>query len=140
MLYFKYLFISLFLAQCIYAKSSLAIIVSKDSTIETISKNNISKIFLAKTKKLPNGQKAITVELNNNTHKEFFYKQVTGKSLKRLKKYWATMIFTGKGQPPRKMESSSDIIEFVKKNINAIAYIPLEDVATNDIKTIMEIK
>lgn len=140
MLYFRYLFIFLLLAQYIYANSSLAVIVSKDSNIKTISKKNISNIFLAKTKKLPNGQKAITVELNENKYKEQFYKQIAGKSLKRLKKYWAALIFTGKGQPPKKMKNAFEIIEFVKTHTNAIAYIPTVDALSADIQIIMELK
>lgn len=140
MLYFRYLFISMLLAQAIFANSSLAIIVSKDSDIQKISKKDISKIFLSKTKNLPNGQKAITVELNDNKYKKIFYKQVSGKSLKRLKKYWATMIFTGKGQPPKKMSNSAELIEFVKNNVNAIAYLPMRDALSSDIRMIMELK
>lgn len=140
MLYFRYLFISLCLAQVIYANSNLAIIVSKNSTIKTITKKDISNIFLAKTKKLPNGQKAITVELGTNNYKEQFYKQISGKSLKRLKKYWATLIFTGKGQPPKKMKNTQKIIEFVKTNENAISYIPIKEALSVDIKIIMELK
>lgn len=140
MLYFKYLFLFLFLTQVAFANSNLAVIVSKDSAIEEISKKDISKIFLSKTKNLPNGQKAITVELNDNKYQKIFYKYVSGKSLKRLKKYWATMIFTGKGQPPRKMTNSAEIIEFVKNNVNAIAYIPMKDALSSDIRMIMELK
>lgn len=140
MSFFRYLFTSVLLTQAIVANSSLAVIVSKDSDIQKISKKDISKIFLSKTKNLPNGQKAITVELNDNKYKEFFYQKVSGKSLKRLKKYWATMIFTGKGQPPKKMTNSAEIIEFVKNNLNAIAYIPMKDALPSDIRMILELK
>jgi len=140
MLYFRYLLVSMFLAQTIFANSSLAVIVSKDSDIESISKKDISKIFLSKTKNLPNGEIAITVELNDNKYKEIFYEQISGKSLKRLKKYWATMIFTGKGQPPKKMSNTAELIEFVKNNTNAIAYIPMKDALSSDIRMIMELK
>jgi hypothetical protein len=125
--------------QVLFANTPLVVIVSKDSRIQTISKNDISNIFLSQTKELPNGQKAIPLELNNRSYKNFFYEQISSKTLKQLKKYWATVIFTGVGQPPKTMESSEEIIEFVKENTNAIAYIPKEDALQEEVHIVLEL-
>ena len=137
MLYFR-LFISLLFSINLYAVD-LAVIVSKDSNINNISKKELSKIFLAKTKRLPSGDRAIPVENTNKVYQSKFYKIVSNKNEKQLKKYWAKMIFTGRGQPPKKINSINEVIAFIQNNKNAISYIPF-DYVNNDLKIIMEIK
>lgn len=137
MLYFK-LLLSFIFGINLYA-NSLAVIVSKDSNINSISKKELSKIFLAKTKRLPSGEKSIVVENINKEYQSKFYKSICNKNEKQLKKYWAKMIFTGRAQPPKKIKSISELIVFVKSNKNAISYIPIEHI-NKDIKIIMEIK
>ncbi|KAB7887155.1 hypothetical protein [Poseidonibacter ostreae] len=136
-MYFKF-FMFLFFSINLNA-SSLAVIVSKDSSIENISKKELSKIFLSKTKKLPNGDKSLTLEYINKKYQSEFYKIVCNKNEKQLKKYWAKMIFTGRGQPPKKLKSIEELISFVQNNKNAISYIPTSHMNDN-LKIIMEIR
>lgn len=137
MLYFK-IFISILFSINLYA-NSLAVIVSTDSNINNISKKMLSKIFLAKTKVLPSGERAVLVENTNKDYQIKFYKAISNKNEKQLKKYWTKMIFTGRGQPPKKIESIKEIINFVQGNKNAISYIPYKDV-NSDLKILMRIK
>lgn len=137
MLYFK-LFL-LFLCSINLYANSLFVIVSKNSSINNITNKELSKIFLAKTKRLPNDERALIVEGTNKELQLKFYKEITNKNEKQLKKYWAKMIFTGRGQPPKKMDSIEELIEFVNTNKNAISYIPSSFV-NDDVKVILEIK
>lgn len=137
MLYSKILLVTLFCAN-LYAQS-LVVIVSKNSNINNITKKELSKIFLAKTKSLPNGDKSIVVEHPNKKNQAKFYKTISNKNEKQLKKYWAKMIFTGRGQPPKKIKSLNNLIQFVQDNNNAISYIPIKN-TNNNLKILMEIK
>lgn len=136
MLYSKFFFL-FFFSFNIYA-NSLVVIVSKDSSIQDITKKELSKTFLAKTKRLPSGEKSMVVESTNKRLQAKFYKTICNKNEKQLRKYWTKMIFTGRGQPPKKIKSIPELISFVKNNKNAISYIPFEDI-NNDVKVIMEI-
>lgn len=136
MLYSK-LFFLFFFSIHIYA-NSLVVIVSKDSNIQDITKKELSKIFLAKTKRLPSGDKSLVVESTNKEFQAKFYKTICNKNDKQLRKYWTKMIFTGRGQPPKKIKSIPELISFVKNNKNAISYIPFKDI-NSDIRVIMEI-
>lgn len=137
MLYSKF-FLYLFLSINIYAQN-LAVIVSKDSSITNIEKKELSKIFLAKTRTFQNNEKALAVESINKEYQTKFYKEVCNKNEKQLKKYWAKMIFTGRGQPPKKIKTFEELLIFIQNNKNAISYIPFEYVNSN-IKIVMEIK
>jgi len=136
-LYFKVL-ITIFLSLNLYA-NTLAVIVSQKSNINTISEKELSRIFLSKTKSFPNGQKSITIELNNEKYQSIFYKKISNKNLKQLKKYWLKMIFTGLAMPPKKVDTINELLIFIQTNPNAISYMPIE--YTNETtKIIMEIK
>lgn len=141
MLSFKLCFIAIILcAPILYANSHFSIIVSKQSNIQQMSNKDVSRVFLSKTKELPNGQKAITIEPNEKEYQELFYEKICGKTQKQIKRYWATVLFSGKGQPPKKMKKVEEIIEFVKNNNNAIAYVPTALLRSNDIKIVLELK
>lgn len=136
-MYFKVL-ITIFLSLNLYA-NTLAVIVSQKSNINTISEKELSRIFLSKTKSFPNGQKSITIELNNEKYQSIFYKKISNKNLKQLKKYWLKMIFTGLAMPPKKVDTINELLIFIQTNPNAISYMPIE--YTNETtKIIMEIK
>jgi len=119
---------------------NLSVIVSKESSLFTLSLNTLSKLFLSKTKSLPNGNQAVTLELDNKEYQSLFYQKVTHKNERQLKKYWTTMIFTGRGTPPKQMKTISDVVRYVKENTNAIAYIPSSDIIDDKIIVLMEIK
>lgn len=140
MSFFKYIFIFILLAGDVFCKNvDFAVIVSKNSNITSISKKQISNIFLSKTKNLPNGEKAITLGLNEEASETTFYKKISGKNSIQLRKYWATVIFTGKGKVPKKMKNIQDIVHFVKNNTNAIAYIPFKDAKDHDVQIVLEL-
>ena len=139
MSFFKiFLILPLFISINIFANSSFIIVVSENSNLVKLSKSHISKLFLSKIKSFPNGEKAIPIELNNKEYRTTFYKTLTNKNKKQLSKYWAKMIFTGKGIPPKKFENISELIEFVKNNKNAITYLKKEYL-TKELKIIGEI-
>ncbi|MFT7004029.1 MAG: hypothetical protein ACJAWW_001381 [Sulfurimonas sp.] len=139
MLYFKLLILSMILyATLLQAYEGYSVVVSSESSIQSISKEELSRIFLSKTKRLPNNEKALTIELKDTQYQKYFYKSICGKNLKQLKRYWATIIFTGKGQPPKKMQDFQDLFKIITENVNAISYIPKSTTIPNGIKIIYE--
>lgn len=136
MLFFKLNIVFIF-AINIYASNDFIVVVSKKSIIEQLSKNDISKLFLSKMKSFPNGEKATPIEINDKNQQIMFYKNITNKNEKQLSKYWAKMIFTGRGTPPKKVKNLNEIIEFIKKNKNAISYIYRKDL-NKDLKIVWE--
>ena len=137
MFFFKIIIFLLF-AINIYAKDDFVVAVSKESKINRLLKNDIAKIFLSKIKSFPDGNRAIPLEINDKELQAIFYKQITNKNKKQLLKYWAKMIFTGKGIPPKKFEKIKELLEFVKQNKNAITYLKKEDI-NQDLKIVWEL-
>lgn len=104
------------------ATAEILVIANKNAPIENISKGDLKSIYTGKLFTFPNSNQEVKpLDLTGEgTGKENFYKAVTGKSLRKIKTYWARQLFTGKGKPP---ESQIDE-ETMKKTVNSgIAYI-----------------
>ncbi|MDX2321038.1 MAG: phosphate ABC transporter substrate-binding protein [Moritella sp.] len=96
---------------------------------DALSKSQVSKLYLGKSKKLPNGAKAQVIEqAAGSVIRGEFHAGVTGKSDSQLQAYWSRLVFTGKGKPPKTIGSSSLIKSQVASHANAIAYIDSADV------------
>ena len=72
------LLIGLMLLSVSYAQ--IVIVVASGSPIDSIKKREVERLFLAKSKRLPNGEKAIIVEPKEVTLKSYFYKKVLRKA------------------------------------------------------------
>ena len=57
-----------------------------------------------------------------------FYDTVAGKDNEQVKAIWSTIVFTGRGFPPRQYGSASDVKHAVAANQRAIAYLDQADV------------
>lgn len=105
-----------------YAYASISVIVHPENDFD-LEALEIRKIFLQKTKILPNGLEAIPLDLpNENPSSTLFAKLVLHKSKPSLNAYWARMLFSSKGTPPRKMPAQ-DVLLFVANNKQAIGYV-----------------
>ena len=112
------------------AQADVVVVVSAKSAITRLKPDQISKIFLGKTDTFPNGSNATPIDqAEGSAIRNEFYAKVTGKSSSQLTAYWAKVIFTGDGYPPKLLEGNNAVKKAVADNPNAIGYI---DKATLD--------
>ena len=99
-------------------------VITHPSNGDAITSKAISKLFLGKSKKFPNGDEAVPIDQADKspTRKEFHTK-VTRKKQSQLKAYWSRVVFTGKGQPPKVVASDAEVISLISKNPSMIGYV-----------------
>lgn len=91
---------------------------------DTLSKVQVSKLYLGKTKHLPGMGKARVIEMSDDSElKREFHEKVTHKNGSQLQAYWSQLIFTGKGKPPSEVGSSELVLSIVGADPNAIGYV-----------------
>lgn len=113
--------------------SSVAIaetaVIVHPSNADALGKNDISKIFLGKSKKFPSGASVMPVNLDDSDDARVaFDTTILKKDAGQLKAYWAKLVFTGKASPPKKVSSAAEAKSLVAANPNTIAYIPADQV------------
>lgn len=116
-------------------QAQIVVVVAKDAEVEQINEQAVTNIFMSKTKRLPNGQRAVPLELHDAPIKTRFYESITGKSSNQLNAYWTTLVFTGKGQPPQAIRSHALLRSRLLNTKGAIAYME-KDQVTEDLKII----
>lgn len=106
------------------AQAELAVIVHP-SNGTSLSKDDITRIFLGKNRSFPGGGEAVPISFAfASKESEEFSSSVLGKTPKQLKAYWAKMIFTGQGTPPKEMDTAAQILDLVSKNPSLIGFVP----------------
>ena len=105
------------------ALAEIAVIVnpSNDSSLST---EDLNKLYLGKSKKFANGQTAIPLDRKEGTDIRIkFLELAVGKAENQMKSYWSRLIFTGKGVPPKIVETDAEVKALVSRNPDAVGYI-----------------
>jgi ABC-type phosphate transport system substrate-binding protein len=117
-------------AFCLYcgaaepSHAEMVIVMNAKSAVTNLDKDRIAAIFLGKTATFPDGNQAIPIEqmVGTAVHEEFHY-LITEKSVSQLKAYWAKIVFSGNGNPPKEVANSAEVVKLISNNPNMIGYI-----------------
>lgn len=106
------------------SQAEIAIIVNNSVSVPSISADVAANIFLGKVNELPGGIRMVPIDQEDGqkAHAEF-YSKVVKKDAAQLNAYWSRLIFTGKGEPPKKMADNGDVLALVAANPNIIGYV-----------------
>lgn len=115
--------------------SQVVVVVAKDSVVGDLNNQQVANIFLSKTNRYPNGNKAMPIELKNNGIRTRFYQSISGKTNNQLNAYWTTLVFTGKGKPPKTLSDTDKLIMQLFKQPGSITYLLATEV-TDDMRVV----
>lgn len=120
------------------ASADVVVVVSTKSAVTRLTVEQITRIFLGKTDAFPNGGNAVPVDqTEGNTIRDEFYSKVAKKSPSQVTAYWARIIFTGDGQPPKSLQGNVAVKKAVADNPHAIGYIDKSTVDSS-VRVILE--
>lgn len=125
-----YLVCAIVLLTVVLLKQSLAegrggykIVVNPSVSLNSIGRDELSRIFLKKVSKFHDGHAASPVDLpTNSAVRDSFSRDVHGKPTSAIEAYWQQQVFSGREvPPPEKNEGAA--LDFVRSNSNGIAYV-----------------
>ncbi len=120
----------------INSNAEVLVIGNKSSAIANLSAKQVKALFLGKSLKLPDGQKATVVDLPvGNPLRNEFYTKLIHKNSSQIKAYWAKRIFTGRGTPPKSLSSQNAVVDWVSGGPGRIGYV--DSSALNDKVTVL---
>lgn len=106
------------------AAADVVAVVSAQSAVTTLSRDQIASIFLGRTGALPNGEPIVPIDqAEGSALRDEFYARFAGKSAAQIKAYWSKIIFTGRGRPPTALPDSMAVKQKLVENPHAIGYI-----------------
>jgi len=121
------------------AFADIVIVVNPNSGVSSISADEVKAIFLGKGSSLPNGTKAVPIEQAEGGTRTLFIERVLHKTEEKLTAYWARLVFSGKGSPPKSVKDDDAVKAFVAETPGGIGYIDSAK-ADNSVTTVLSIK
>ncbi|MBV1907201.1 MAG: hypothetical protein KUG75_14085 [Pseudomonadales bacterium] len=110
---------------CTPSNAETVLVVHPDNAgVSGVDIDAIRKIFLGKSSKLPNGKSVVPVNQKPGSGpRAEFESKVLNKSASQLKAYWAKLVFTGKGKPPKVVDGDAAVMALISTDPAVIAYI-----------------
>ena len=139
--YFALVFLSSFFVRTTLAEI-VVIVNPKNNAADSITPELIGNYFLGKKMEFKNGMKAIALDFYNEKEEEIrhnFYNKILNKSPYQIKAYWTRLAFTGKGKPPRGVNSQIEVRKMVAEDTRFIGYIDIANV-DDSVKIIHHVK
>ncbi len=106
------------LAPVRHASAQSFLVVVNDAGPASLSRDQVSRIFLKKVKELT----PVDQEKDSKT-RAAFSKSVLGRPIVAIVSYWQQQIFSGGDSPPVEKASDDDVLAFVRGNPKAIGYV-----------------
>ena len=107
-----------------FSYGQIVVVTSAHSPLKALSQIEVSRLFLAQTNRLPHGAKVELFELDDTKLKETFYSALTHKTPAQLRAYWTTLIFTGRGKPPKVIDPKSTLPTLFANHPNGLLFLP----------------
>ena len=113
------------------------VLVANESVTETtLSKTDVSHIFLKTKTKWSDGSAITPVDQSARAAvREAFSQEVHGRGVGAIRSHWQQAAFSGAGTAPIERGNDSDVVAFVKSNPGAVGYVSA-DAATDGVKVI----
>ena len=90
----------------------------------TMSKAQLTDIFLGSLGRFPNGTQAIPIDQpEGSPARDEFYAKYASKTPAQIKAHWAKIVFTGRGQPPKTVSTDAEIKRLITADPQAVSYI-----------------
>ncbi|MDP5041401.1 MAG: phosphate ABC transporter substrate-binding protein [Paraglaciecola sp.] len=106
-----------------YSNAEVVLIVhpSNDASIDA---KTAQRIFLGKENKFSNGKEALPInQVPESASRASFDTDTLGRSSTQVAAYWSKLVFTGKGIPPKEVNSDAEVIAIVSGNQDAVGYV-----------------
>ena len=121
---FAYCAVALVLALPGLTWAEVAVIVHPSAAFDSLTEDDIARIFLGKSKSFPNGTQAVPVNQHEGSAaRDKFNEGVCKKNASQYKAYWSQLVFTGKGAPPKDAGDDSAVKTLVAANPTMIGYV-----------------
>ena len=121
------------------AQAEIAVIANKSVAITSIAETQAAAIFLSQLDVLEDGTQLIPVDQKDDQEtRTAFYVKVIKKDAAQLNAYWSRMVFSGQGQPPKKMADDAAVLAVVRANPNVSGYVDAVSV-NNSVKVLLRI-
>ena len=100
------------------------IVVNEDCPAQSLTRDQVSRLFLGKEAEWPGGVRALPVDQREGSPvREAFTRAIHHRSVSAVKLHWQQAIFSGRGLPPPEASGDAAVLAHVKSQPGAIGYV-----------------
>ena len=115
------------------AAAELLVVVNATSGVTSMSAREVRKLFLGKSRKLPDGSRAVLARFEPlNTS---FNEHALERSDAQVTAAWSRLKFSGRVRAPHAFDSADELLRFLEETPNAIAYLPATEL-TDEVRPV----
>lgn len=104
-------------------QAEVVVVASSKSPVGTLTKEQVSQIYLGKMKSYPTGGAAVTSILASGPARDEFLNNVLEKTESQARAVWSRLVFTGTGSAPKELKDAGETKQLVANNPNIIGVI-----------------
>ena len=113
------------------AMADILIIGHKSLPIKKLSHSQVKRIFLGKVSSINNHRIKVVEQVATSESRQKFIRLALNMTEPQMKSYWARIIFSGKGLPPKIKKTDKQVKNLIKENKNMIGYIQNKNLDDN---------
>ena len=119
--------------------SGLRVIINAKSSVTKLDKHFVADAFLKKRTRWDDDAAIQPIDLGQKSSvREQFSRDVLDRDVASVRRYWAQLVFSGRGVPPPEVGSETEVVKYVAAHAGAIGYvsagIELKDVKVLEIE------
>ena len=119
------------------SQAGVAVIVHLENH-EVINEAQLKNLYLGKSKSFPSGADVLVLDVSRpNPARDLFIRKVLRRSEENLSAYWARMLFSSQGRPPKVVTQSQEVLDIVAMDVSAIGYVLTSEVDKNRVRVLM---
>ena len=119
------------------AAQPFKVIVHRDNPATSISRAELSAMFMRRDRRWPHGVDVSPVDQRATSKiREAFSRAVHDHSVAFVVRYWHRVVFSGRGIPPQIAGSDAEVITFVAASRGAVGYVSGDTALPPGVKTL----
>lgn len=100
------------------------VIVNAANPVAKVEKRFVAEAFLKKRTRWGNDHAIQPVDLGQKSSaRSAFSHEILGRDVVSVRRYWAQLVFSGRGVPPPELATESDVVTYVAAHGGAIGYV-----------------
>lgn len=113
------------------------VVVHASNPAVSMTRAELSAMYMKRTRSWGDGTEIVPVNHPQlSALRERFSRAVHGKSVAYVTRYWQRLIFSGRAVPPRELRSDAAVLEFVRRNAEAVGYVDARTSLGDGVKAI----
>jgi ABC-type phosphate transport system substrate-binding protein len=102
----------------------LHIVVNAKNPAKTIERRSVEEAFLKKRTRWDDDSAILPVDLSQKSSvRERFSHDMLGRDVAAVRRYWAQVVFSGRGVAPPELSSEAEVVKYVAAHPGAIGYV-----------------